>query len=271
MSEESAESPPWSRLRWSVSVLLILLLHLGGLFALSDWGEVPAPRLDKRFAVRLLTGKGAAERLLETYSLNDPTLLATVGQGGFSGPAWMNISPPPFKLPEWSDRERWLTQDVSLLGADFRSFVRTNLGATLSIAKRTPVPPIYLSHPIAAAEVRSRLFVAGGLAKRPLLAQPQLASQPSTELLHPTEVEVLVNDKGFVFSPRLKPAVEIRSVAQQAAQRAADRDALRVIPQLQFAPLERLPGKEVFPFTKGYLIFQWATIPPPSTNPLAKP
>jgi len=261
MSENSAESPPWGGFRWTAAVLLILMLHLGGLYALSDWAERPAGRGEDPFRVVLLTGAGDARRLLEAASLNDPTLLASVSPRGFSGPAWLNIAPPPFKLPEWTDEERWLTQDVAVLGADFRSYVRTNLGATLSIAKQT-LPP-----PIAAAEVKeapgvSRLIVAGDLARRPLIEQPELKPMPGGELLMPSEVEVLVDDKGYVFSPRLQPAYGVRSPAQQAA----DREALRLIPRLRFAPVERLPGDDDFPFAKGYVVFHWATAPPAATN-----
>lgn len=261
MSEEFAETPPWGRLRWMAAVMLIMMLHLGGLFALSDWGEKPALREEDRFRVVMLTEPGDAQRLLESYSLNDPTLLASVSARGFSGPAWMNIAPPPFKLPEWSDEERWMTQDVSALGADFRSYVRTNLGATLSIAKQTLPPPLSAGEAPAEA-LASRLLVAGGLERRPLVAQPPLKLMTTSELLLPTQVEVMVNDKGYVFSPRLQPAFGVRSAAQQAA----DREALRLIPKLQFAPIQRLPGNDEFPFTKGYVVFQWAAVPPPPTN-----
>jgi hypothetical protein len=266
MSDGPAETPPWGRLRWCASVLLIMLLHLGGLFALSDWGEVPPARTPDSFNVRLFAEPGEAHRLLETYSLNDPTLLAAVGPRGFSGPAWMNITPPPFKLPEWSDSERWLTQDISVLGADFRSYVRTNLGATLSIANQPSPPPIRPTGQARNPSPAASVFVAGNLASRPLLAQPELKPVPTTNLLLPTQVEVLVNDKGFVFSPRLHPAFGVRN----EGQKAADREALKLIPQLQFAPLKRLPGNNDFPFTKGHVIFQWTSTPPPATTPPVK-
>ncbi|MGB0582675.1 MAG: hypothetical protein ACPGVU_23565 [Limisphaerales bacterium] len=266
MSDEMSETPPWSRFRWLVSVLLILLLHLGLLFAVSDWKPELQKVAQSEFSVRLYTEPDAAGRLLEAGSLNDPTLLASVGAAGFSGPAWMNVSPPPFKLPEWTDEERWLTQNVSGLGGDFRTYIRTNLGTTVSISKPTPPPPI----PAITApqpDTGSRLFVVGQLSSRQLLAQPALPPLPAEGLLNPTEVEVLVNDKGYVFSPRLHTLPGLRSPDQIAA----DNKALELVPKLRFAPGIGLFASDKFPFTKGRLIFQWDTVAPPSTNqPAAK-
>ena len=261
MSDEMSETPPWGRLRWFLSVMLIMLLHLGLLYAVSDWEErenvVP-----REFNVRLYTGPDAARRLLEAGSLNDPTLLASIGSRGFSGPAWMNVSPPPFKLPEWSDEERWLTQNVAVLGGDFRNYVQTNLGAMVSISKPTRLPPRDDHRVLSKRAEGSRLFVVGQLSSRRMLARPPLPSLPAAGLLNATEVEVLVNDKGFVFSPRLHILPSLRSPAQIAA----DNKALELIPQLRFAPGIGLFASDEFPFTKGRLIFQWETVAPPSTN-----
>lgn len=264
MSDELSETPPWGRLRWFVSVLLILLLHLGLLFAVSDW-KPERPRVtEKDFTVRLFTGPDAARRLLDAGSLNDPTLLASVGSRGFSGPAWMNVTPPPFKLPEWSDEKRWLTQNVSRLGGDFRTYVRTNLGTMVSISKPTH-EEITDDSGTVKRSTSSRLFVVGQLSSRQLLAQPKLPRLPAKDLLDPTEIEVLVNDEGYVFSPRLHTLPGLRSPEQIAA----DNQALKLIPQLRFAPGIGLFASDEFPFTKGRLIFQWDTVSPPSTNQAA--
>lgn len=267
MSDEMSETPPWGRLRWFLSVMLIMLLHLGLLFAVSDWGPERQKDARREFTVRLYTDPDAARRLLEACSLNDPTLLASVGSRGFSGPAWMNVNPPPFKLPEWTDNERWLTQNVAVLGSDFRNYVKTNLGTTVSISKPTRPPPIPADIPSPKAMGGAQLFVVGELSSRRLLSKPALPKLPSSNLLDATEVEVLVNDKGYVFSPRLHRLPGLRSPEQIAA----DNRALDLIPKLRFAPVLELFASDEFPFTKGRLIFQWETVAPPPTNqPAAK-
>ena len=263
MSNSLEELPPWGGLRWFFSVSLLLLLHLGALFLLSGMGERPAMRQGDDFSIRLLTEPGDGSRVLAMHALNDPTLLASASPRGFSGPAWLNITPPPFRLPDWTDDERWLTQRVAVLGDDFRVYVRTNLGSTLSVVSR---PPTDDDESVGKSEdeVQSRLYVVGDLARRQLLDRPDLESLTSADVLLPTRIEVLVNKDGFVFSPRLQSG----GLDVSPAQRAADQTALRLIPNLRFAATRNLPASDEFPFTRGTIIFQWVTkAVAPTNNP----
>jgi len=262
MSNDMEELPPWGGARWFFSISLLVLLHLGALFLVSGLSQQPEVREPEEFTVRMLTEPGDGSRLLARYALNDPTLLASASPRGFSGPAWLNIAPPPFKLPDWKDEERWLNQRVEGLGGDFRMYVRTNLGSTLSIADRQPIPD-ESSTEVSFRAPESQIFVVGDLARRQLLDRPQLESQPGGDVLLPTRVDVMVNQDGFVFSPRLRQGgIEI-----SAEQRAADREALKLIPKLRFAAVGNLPADDAFPFARGTVIFQWVTKPPPiATN-----
>ena len=265
MSAEFEDLPSWGRGRWSVTVLLLGLLHLGALFALSDLGPARVVREPDTFEVRLFTESQASAVLLDAHALNNPTLLATVNRRGFSGPAWLNIDPPPFRLPDWREEQRWLTQDTSGLGLSFRGYVRTNLGTSLSVA-RAPAPP---ESPVlggVGAVAHADIFVTGDLAQRALLDRPELTALPAPDLLVPSAVEVLVDHEGFVFSPRLRHRPLIVSPEQAAAQRRADQRALALTRELRFAAANTLPGTDEFPFTKGEVTFNWTTLPPATTN-----
>lgn len=264
MSNEMEELPPWGGARWFFSVVLLVLLHLGALFLVSGLGEQPAVREAEEFTVRMMTEPGDGSRLLAQFALNDPTLLASANPRGFSGPAWLNITPPPFKLPDWHDEQRWLTQRVADLGGDFRIYVRTNLGTTLSIADQPR--PRESSIGVAEETRRSRIFVVGDLAERQLLDRPELEARPASVVLLPTRVDVLVNRDGFVFSPRLS----VSGLEVSAEQRAADREALKLIPKIRFAASAKLPESDDFPFDRGTVIFQWITQSPVVTNAPSK-
>lgn len=265
MSDRLEELPPWGRARWSAAVLLLGLLHLGALFALSDFGPVRPRRAADPFTVRLFTDAHSATALLDSHALNDPTLLAAVNPNGFSGPAWLNVDPPPFRLREWRDEQRWLTQDTTGLGTAFREYVRTNLGTSLSIV-RAPAPPE--TPPAGPKPTRDepQIHLTGDLLQRPLMARPELAPMPAPDLLLPTAVEVLVDRDGFVFSPRLRHRPLIATPAQAVAQRGADQQALALTRGLRFAPMTQLPASDDFPFTKGDVIFNWTTSPVVNTN-----
>ena len=197
MSNEMEELPPWRPLRWMVAVVLVLLLHLGGIYMLSGWTPPQPPREAAEFKVRLLTTDNAGQTLLDRYSLRDPTMFATISSNDFSFPAWLNVEPPPFNLPEWSDPQRWLTQRSDTLGDTFRQYVRANLGTTLSVAPASSEP----AEPATPAPQRStRLFVQG-LPTRALTQQPDLLAWPSDFVLQPTVIEVLIDSRGWVFSP----------------------------------------------------------------------
>lgn len=265
MSDGLEELPPWGRTRWFASVLLLGLLHLGALFALSDLGPSQPPREPDSFDVRLFTEPHAAAALLDAHALNNPTLLASANPQGFSGPAWLNVDPPPFKLPEWRDEPRWLAQDTTDLGEAFRYYVRTNLGTSLSVAASS-APPETPPPGVQPARDVSRIHVTGDLAQRRLIDRPQLESLPAPDLLLPTEIEVLVDRDGYIFSPRLRHRPLITVPTQATAQRSADRRALELTRKLRFAAMRHLPSSDDFPFTKGVIVFNWTTLPPAVTN-----
>jgi len=260
MSEALEELPPWSRARWLVAVILLGLLHLGALFALSDLGPARSARSRDTFAVRLFTEPHAAGMLLDAHALNDPTLLAMVNRRGFSGAAWLNVDPPPFRLPEWREPTRWLEQDPGSLGVDFREHVRTNLRTTLSIV-RASAPAEAPPPESRRVTDRTDLHVTGDLARRSLVEYPELPGLTAPDLLRPTVIELMVDSEGYVFSPRLRHRPLISDPAQAAAQRTADRRALDLTRQLRFAPMTRLPASDGHPFTKGEITFNWTTHP----------
>ncbi len=264
MSSASVEPRPWSQRRWWIFVALVFGAQVGLIFWLSD-KSVVRPRLPGSGPVLHLAGKATTELM----ALNNPTLFALPHREGFSGLAWLSISQPPVRSFDWSEDPRWLDIAVERLGAAFdRSLEPDDFTVPASPARPVPKLTIAPAGPAPAAPSRSRLRLEGGLAGRKLITPIDLPPQQHTDLLTESVVQLVVGSKG---RPVFVPVLLLKS-----GSNAADDDALRMAAAARFAAA---PGGEagksgdpMADLTWGRMIFEWATLPVPSTNaPAAKP
>jgi hypothetical protein len=259
MTSVSLQPRPWPRPRWWGLVAAVFSLQLCLIFGLSDRTPIhPRPVITTpplQFA-----GPGWAEAL----SLMDPALFALPHRQVFSGQAWMQVPQAPVRPYVWSEEPRWLMLESSQLGQSFSSFVQTNRFAPFAVSS-FPEPSLRFpaGSPVAVSDGQSTVKIEGPLAQRRLLNPHALPSQPYSDLLTNTVVELFVDTDGQTVSARLlSPIPSVSSESDRLAletARAARFDAAR-----DQGPADGKPPMQVL--TWGRMIFQWHTVPIPATN-----
>ncbi len=200
----------------------------------------------------------------EWFVLEDPTLFALPHEQGFSGSAWLQMPLFEFRPADWSEPARMLTLPVQELGERFESYVQTNrVPAFPTIVTREPK----LSSPGTATRgpviVHSTLSIDGDLARRRLLSRFTLPAWSAGDLLTNSVVQLLVDARGNTVSAVLLPP--------GSNSREADQRALQLAKAARF---EAVPSPVTVKdpsagLTVGRMVFQWETLPQPSTNSVA--
>src|SRR5262245_9744341 len=131
MSATVAESPSWSRRKWSIYVALILLLHVGLIFWLARGETRSINQPEAGPGILLVSGSSA-----EVSELMDPTLLPLPNQHGASGLAWLKAPAMQYSPAPWTGPSGMLSVRTDRLGKGLVSVVRTNLSQPLEIAGR---------------------------------------------------------------------------------------------------------------------------------------
>jgi hypothetical protein len=265
MSTESFRQGVWSRRRWLVAVLLVLVLQLGLILWLSDRAPIRARRAAGGPMLRL-AGPGSAEML----ALDDPTLFALPHRQGFSGPAWITTPRLPERSFSWSEEPRWLLLRVPELGAAFNRFVATNdFNALQTLAAPEPALALPGILPLAVSAGASALRIEGQLAQRRLLTPLTLPPWAHTNLLTNTVMQIVVDAAGRPVS--LTPL-------SSSGYPPADQHALEQAGTARFNSLpDSSSQKPALPWehlTWGNLIFEWHTVAETATNsspPAANP
>ena len=259
MNTATLEPVRWSRRRWMYAVAGVFLLQAGLVFLLGPRPRhLPEPPIF-RTAIQMLTDPKV--QLNSLPGMDDPTLFALPSLQGFSGPAWLTFPSLEYRPAEWVEPPHWLPLDNNALSSTFSQFVRTNLISPPLIADK-PLPPLLRYEPNFPNEplpAQSRLRLEGDLATRPLLAPLELQSWANSEILSNTTVQAAVDAAGFTFSAVLLDGSGLKE---------ADIHALKLASAARFRPLPR--GKRASddggPMTWGRFVFQWHTLPPPTTN-----
>jgi hypothetical protein len=232
------------------------VLQIALILQLGRRGERPTERPLFRTAVRLAVPGQDATPLDDAVRCDDPLLLALPTQQGFSGPAWLQFSPPDYQLPETTNPVYWLSLDPPALAETFRSFVATNAVAPVGAAAR-PLPRLTRFEPAQTTEpvrTKSRLVVTDELASRVLLSPDELRSFAFNDILSNTVVRVAVDADGRATFVML---------ISQSGSREADAYAEEFARHARFRPLRLGPGMTppTAPLTWGRLTFRWHTTP----------
>lgn len=251
--EATSRKKGWPLSRWLLLIALVLAAHIALIFTFGTRKPVKPLPVTNVPNLELATGSGA------WLTLHDPTLFALPRREGFAGPAW--LEPPPLRvhMVDWTEPPRLLDLTNPLLneelGAVFSRFMQTNL---FTVFRFDLKPPAQFTAPLAPLEPTfaksSALHVEGGLAGRPLLTQINLPSWPSTDVIAPSRVQVLVNSAGEVLSAVLLPSGNPGGFHDPGA----DQRALELARAARFAPARGL--------TVGQMIFDWHTVAPVATN-----
>jgi len=255
MNAIADEARPWSRLRWTATISIVVAIQLVLALALSSR---PILKPDRRLNTQVILPETVAEEL---QTLTDPTLLALGGSRSFSA-IW--LSPPnlPPVLTDWEQAPQWLGLKAKALGGMFLQFAHSNSGSLHGLGFKTDPQTLPTESRTAPKPLRteSTLRAVGALAHRSVVSHPELPSWPAKDLLLPSRVRVVVDHRGFVTSSILQSG---------SGSIKADRFAVNEALQMRFAPVAHSSGAE--PQALGQLVYDWHAIPQTSTNQAAGP
>ncbi|WCJ60782.1 energy transducer TonB [Fontisphaera persica] len=233
--------------------------HLAVIWLLGERPRLPSPETD---VFRTVLTENLAPLAARLPDYDDPQVFALPSPRGFSGSGWLRAKAQAHEYHEWMDEQRWLPLPVDQLGQTFIQHVRLLTEPTPPMPRKAePVlSPLVTDLVMDWAPARSRLQLEGALAARlktPLPAAPTLAHK---EVLKPTILELMVDERGHVFSAL---------VLGESGLPAADELAVQLARQLDFQPAAS-PG-----LVSGRLVVVWqvqaATNTVPSTVPAAAP
>jgi hypothetical protein len=250
MNADISEPRRWSRQRWWFLVAIVLITHIGFIFAFGDRKPLATRRPTPSTQLRL------ASPADELIALNDPTLFALPHRRSFAQSAWLKI--PEISSPSyrWSEPPRLLALPVEQLGESFARFMQTNTFSEFVFqTKPAPMPMVAkLPGSAALAATNSNVRTSRELVNRRWLNQPALRVWPAADLLTNSVAQIVVRNDGAVFSAKILPpgsgSIEADQFALDAAQSA------------RFTP-ERANDDRL---TVGALVFEWVTVPLPATN-----
>ncbi len=247
--------PPtaWTTRRWLTTISLLLLLHVGLIFALAK--RIPGhfhPAENKTTDFRL-AAPDFSTSLLEKLPAADPTVFVLPSRTGFSGRSWLGVKPVEYEAPDWSEPPRWLALNAGKLGLAAADFEPASTLPPLQINEK--LSPLETSDPYALVpplQQSSLMQLEGGLALRKLREQPVLPSWTYSDPLTNSVVQIAADNAGLVVSARLLSRSRLPE---------ADKTALQLASRLRFEPVNGPPQ-----LIWGKVIFIWQTLPMPATN-----
>lgn len=243
--------PGWSRPRLLRVIFLVFVAHVALIFIFGDRKPIVPRPVKKVPQLHLADGMNGIGHKSDFFALTDPTLFALPHTDAETPPLRItNPAPSWLPLPE----EEMAIRLVGSGSTWIPDHAPANPAAALPRDVFKPPPkfnvPDQSFQPVFAQT--SSLRPGSGLAERGWMAPPELPSWPDDDVLQATIVQALVDPEGDVVS-----GVLVRGSGLDAA----DQRALDIASGLHFAPA---PGS-----TLGELIFNWRTIPLPSTNSAA--
>jgi hypothetical protein len=249
----------WPRRRWWWTIALVFAAQVGLIFWLGERGPAPSRPTSPAPTLRLAGGISA-----ELLALQDPTLFALPHRQGFSGPAWLKVSPIPDRPSDWSEEPQTLPLCMNRLGAPVRQQVETNRFVPLGLLP-APEPAWEPSDlpPLALSPEQSRLRIEGELARYRLLTTNDLPSWQYNDVLTNTGVQMVVDAEGRPRAVLLLFTSGYSKADDHALTQA--RMARFEIPGpggQEGAP----PSTPLARLVRGLMIFEWHTVPLPPTN-----
>lgn len=261
MSEVAVEAVSWSNRRWFWTIFLVLTAH----FLVVGWlsgqkrAELPSPRV----ATQIWLGSDAIaqDHVRGLAPVSDPTVFALANAHGFSGEAWLKMQPFPYETTNRLEPPRWLPPASTRLGADFVRFVETNVSVTFHLAEK--LPPIFFQvrEPVWPARLQVSLVIEGDLARRRLIAAPDLPEADPGAIPTNCVINVKITPDGYSFSP---PVVLTSSGSANFDKRASD-----FAKAARFNPVGTINATNLFQpdgLTLGNLVFKWSLAPGKESN-----
>jgi hypothetical protein len=209
-----------------------------------------------------------SDRYVSIPGVDRPTLLPTENPAGFSN--WFPESEKGERSGGWSAQpDGVLSRPMTPPGGDLTNIPKNGFTSAKSVVDR-PKPAmdaVVVSEENIAA---SSFVIEGELAGRRLLTNPPLTDPVSATALSNTVVQIHVDAQGRVFDLPV-----ILFPGDKSGSAVADLEAIATARALKFAPVTSGGGSGTGgrqdDLTRGTVVFQWRTAPPPATNAASSP
>ncbi len=263
MMTTASESRAWSPLRWVVVIAVLYGGQMALFFVLGRQRVAVAPPTMPALAVHI-----PSYRYVNIPGVDRPTLLVTENPAGFS--KLFPESEKSGRAAGWSAQpDGVLSRPVTPPGGDLTNIPKNGFSTAKSVVDR-PKPSmdsvVVTDETIAA----SSFVVEGELASRRLLPNRRQADPVSATALSNTVVQIHVDAQGRVFDLPV-----ILFPADKSGSAVADAEAIATARALKFAPATGGSGSGTSgrqdDLTRGTVVFQWRTVPPPATNAASSP
>lgn len=254
MSAITSDYAPWSKRRWCLTVLFVLVLQYAAVVWLSQAPASGASTTRTASAIRLLSDEGQPP--LEEWSADsDPTLFALAHPLGFSGRAWMQLEPFPYRRANWVDHPQGLRPDPAELADNLAALAGTGGGPRFPASEKI-LPQLYeVTTQPAPLMLEPKVRVEGDLAGWRLISS-QEPPGPEPGLVHSqAEIQIAVNARGQVVGAN--PVSGSGSAAVDRALLDYAKRALFDPPAVRDELGSNLGGSVTF----GRLILQWVPKP----------
>jgi TonB family protein len=246
--------------RWLLLLLICLGVHIGLIWFLQEPTRRSRGDAGPAFEMQLIADPWLSEQLTAAPDIFDPASFALPSLEGFSGSAWLSFRPLQPGFSTSLSEPSWLELKEDDLANVFDRLFPTNRITTLQIAD-VPLPPLIGTVPQVTRELSapaSSVRAEGPLAGRLLADAATLPPQANTDVLTNTTVQVLVDAEGKTLSS---------TILSSCGSKEADAFALKWAQKCRFKPL-RMRGDSKASADQlacGKLIFEWQTVPPPTT------
>lgn len=248
----SSTSAGWSGPRIAVLIGVATIVQTAVVLQVGLVPDIPLKTTRPRGQVSMLWTTGQVEAAFEGVPGARLDVLERDGADAFQRVARQSVPPPEYRLAEWREPKRWLTNPVALPRVETASAVTMTHSLE---AAHSPLPGVP-TRPLVAEQ--TRVTVEGGLAGRPWRSRPVPGAWTGGETPGITRMEIAVNPQGWVV---------MAQVIESSGSKSADDAARRAVASALFAPV---PGASRRPeFVLAQL--EWGQVSVHWTLPAAKP
>jgi hypothetical protein len=229
----------WSNARLAWSIVLLTAVQCAVVLRFGTVPEIPLPRSAPHGRTTLLWSTDQMEQAFVGVPRSRRDVLERDPGDAFQSVALRSVPAPEYRLAEWREPDRWLTNPPVLRPVDVARPALPD-----SSAASTP-PPRVLARP--AASQQTRMLLGGALSGRAWLKPPVLGPWPGPESPGVTRLEAAVNPQGWIVVLR---------VSDGSGSRDADDAALAAFRSALLVPEPGAPKRPSFDATR----LAWGTV-----------
>lgn len=248
----SSSSPGWSGARIAVLTGIATVVQTVVVLQVGLVPDIPLKTARPRGHVSMLWTTSQVAAAFEGVPGSRLDVLERDSADAFQQVARQSVPPPEYRLAEWREPNRWLTNPVVL------PTVESAPAVTAAHPLDTAHPPLPGVPTRALVAGQTRVTVAGTLAGRSWRSRPVPGAWSGGESPGVTRMEIAVNPQGWVVMAR---------VTESSGSKAADEGARRAVSAALFEPMAGATRRPEFAPSQlewGQVTVDWAA---PGTKP----